>query len=76
MRWRGCEGNGCGRAIKGRLCVRKRAFAGLYLRGFGPGTPRSFCFGKRTPNHGRPGMARVQMQKAKRAGRMRCGPYN
>ena len=28
------------------------------LAGFRPHTPRSFCFGKRTQNHGRPGVAR------------------
>ena len=28
------------------------------LAGFRPRTPRSFCFGKRTQNHGRPGVAR------------------
>ena len=27
------------------------------LAGFRPRTPRSFCFGKRTQNHGRPGVA-------------------
>ena len=57
MRWCGCEGNGCGRVITRRLWVHKRAFTGVYLRGFGPARRGSFCFGKRTQNHGRPGVA-------------------
>ncbi len=39
------------------------------LAGFRPRTPRSFCFGKRTQNHGRPGGAlRVPLPRSRRLG--------
>ena len=34
-----------------------RGDEGAVLAGFRPRTTRSFCFGKRTQNHGRPGVA-------------------
>ena len=47
---------------------RRKGFAGL-LAGFRPRTPRSFCFGKRTQNHGRPGVAlRGPLPRSRRLG--------
>ena len=40
---------------------------GEVLAGFRPRTPRSFCFGKRTQNHGRPGAAlRVPLPQSRK----------
>ena len=40
---------------------------GEILAGFRPRAPRSFCFGKRTQNHGRPGVAlRVPLPQSRK----------
>ena len=46
---------------------RPRTPRGGILAGFRPRTARSFCFGKRTQNHGRPGAAlRVPLPQSRK----------
>ena len=48
---------------------RPRATKGEGFAGFRPRTPRSFCFGKRTQNHWRPGVAlRVPLPRSRLLG--------